>query len=180
MARGGARLGAGRPRKSAAQHELQGTVRPSRMNPNEPRYPVTAPEKPAHIEANAIASAEWDRVAPLLVEQRVMTDAYRAAFEAYTLAYGAMVAAEQTQAAPGFKAYVKAGKSGLRAHPAIKAANDARAELRQWAAVLGLLPTTVGKVSAAPLPEAQDDEDALLARLERRTFDVVDGGKASA
>jgi hypothetical protein len=66
MARGGARLGAGGPRKSRAQHELQGTARPSRVNPDEPQYPVEAPEKPAHIAANTEASEEWDRVMPIL------------------------------------------------------------------------------------------------------------------
>jgi len=55
MSRGGARLNAGRPRKTAAQHELAVTV-PARPNPNEPRYAVEAPDKPAYIAANAIST----------------------------------------------------------------------------------------------------------------------------
>ena len=63
MRRGGARLNAGRPRKTAAQHELQGTG-PARLNPNEPKYAVEAPEMPAYLAANSIAATEWLRVMP--------------------------------------------------------------------------------------------------------------------
>lgn len=180
MGRGGARLGAGGPRKSTAQHELAGTVRPGRMNPREPVYSAAAPEKPAYIAANPIASAEWDRILPLLLAQRVITPAFRAALEAYTTSYADVVDGELLKSAPGFAPYVietSTDPSGrdrerLRLHPVIKLVNDGRRELRQWAGVLGLLPTTVAKVASSPMPEAQDDDDALLAR-----FRMVPGGK---
>lgn len=173
MARGGARLGAGRPRKPRAQHELQGTDRPSRINPNEPQYAVEAPAKPAYIAANAIASNEWDRVMPLLLDQRVITQAFRAALEAYVSSYSDVVAGETLKAQPGFMSYVVDDAGSTKAHPVVKQVLDARKELRAWAAVLGLLPTTVGKVHTAPMPEARDEDDALLARMEQQRGTVV-------
>src|SRR5215203_3014316 len=158
MARGGARLGAGRPRKPRAQHELNGTVRPSRMNPHEPQYASEAPEKPAYIAANVVAADEWDRVMPLLLSQRVITPAFRAALEAYVSSYSDVVVGETLKAQPGFTPYVVAGPDGqVKSHPVVKQVLDARKELRAWAGVLGLLPTTVGKVHSAPMPEAQDE-----------------------
>jgi P27 family predicted phage terminase small subunit len=162
-------LNAGRPRKTRAQHELHGTT-PARPNLQEPQYPIEAPGKPAYIAANAIASAEWDRVLPMLIEQRVMTPAFRAALENYVTAYADVVAGERLKAEPGFAMYL--GEK-LKLHPVVKLVNDARRELRSWAGVLGLLPTTVGKVSAAPPAPAEDEEDAILNRLERRPGTVV-------
>jgi len=128
-----------------------------------------------------VASEEWNRVLPLLLEQRVITPAFRAALENYVLAYADVVVGEQLKGQPGFSPYViettvdgtGAERQKLRNHPVIKQVNDARRELRAWAGVLGLLPTTVGKVSSASIPEVPDEEEALLAKLERRGGAVV-------
>ena len=121
MSRGGARLNSGRPRKTAAQHELESTV-PAKLNPLGPRYSVDAPDKPDYIAANAIAAAEWDRVVPLLIEQRVITHAFPAALENYCSSYADVVAGEQAKAQPEFS-------------------------------------------PSAPMPEVQDEEDAILANM---------------
>lgn len=173
MSRGGSRLHAGRPRKTAAQHALQGTVQ-ARPNPNEPKYAIEAPEKPDYIAANVIASNEWNRVMPLLLEQRVITRAFRASLEGYCTSYADVVVGETLKARPEFTPFVADGPDQkLKAHPVIKQVLDAKRELRSWAAVLGLLPTTVGRVSSAPMPEAQDEEDGILAKLEQRTSGSV-------
>ena len=144
---------------------------PARPNPHEPTYPIEAPEKPSYVADDAIASAEWDRIVPMLLDQRVITAAYRAALEAYCSSYADVVRAERLKAQPDFVPFVA---STMKSHPLVKQAHDARRELRAWAGVLGLLPTTVGKVSAAPMPEADDPDDALLTRMEaRRTGTVV-------
>jgi phage terminase small subunit len=61
----------------------------------------------------------------------------------------------------------------LKPHPVVKMVNDARRELRSWAGVLGLLPTTVGKVSALPPATPEDEEDQILRRLEQRAGGTV-------
>jgi phage terminase small subunit len=159
---------------------MQGT-RPTNPNPHEPRYAIEAPAKPEYIAANADASAEWDRVMPLLLEQRVITAAFRAALEGYVLSHADVVVGERLKAQPGFSPFVVevtvdgAGNEHqkLKPHPVTKLVNDAKRELRAWAGALGLLPSTVGKVASAPPAPAEDEEDAILKRLEQRAGTVV-------
>ena len=85
----------GRPRKASALHALENTGRKHRLNPAEPRWPVGRPSKPAHITARRDASREWTRIVPILLEQRVLSPAYRASLEAYCGAYADLVECER-------------------------------------------------------------------------------------
>ena len=71
----------GRHRKPTARHRVAGTARPDRLNPTEPTYAPAAPDKPAAVAEMPDASTEWDRIVPIMLEQRVITEAYRAALE---------------------------------------------------------------------------------------------------
>ena len=131
----------GRRPKSAIEHALAGTVSQTRTNPREPAYPIEAPAKPRHVARNRAANAEWNRIVPILLAQRTISPAYRAALEAYVLLYAELVA------------------GNLSVLP----------ELRQWISHLGLTPATVSRVSAgrpdagavSPLAQLQARRDAL-------------------
>ena len=132
--------------------------------------------KPPHVKARPDASAEWDRLLPLLLAQRTMSPVYRASFEAYCGTYADMVEGERLKGQPGFAPYVvevmttaDGERERLRPHPVVKGVNDAKKELRQWAQQLGITAASAAKVSAAPPPEPERTElEVALGRKGRR------------
>lgn len=168
---------AGRPRKPTALHQLEGTGRKHRLNPREPRWPVGRPTKPAHVAARPDASREWTRIVPVLLEQRVLSPAYRASLEAYCGAYADVVEGERLKGQPGFAPFVlevtvdsnPQEHERLKPHPVIKMVNDARKELRQWAVQLGITAASAAKVSVAAPPTPERTElEFVLGRTGRR------------
>lgn len=136
---------AGRPRKPTARHIAEGTATHlDRLNLNEPQYPVGAPPKPAEIVANPRASAHWDYIVPIMMEQRTLTTAFLAMLVVYCQAY-----------ADNIEASVDVESS---LHQRI----CARTSLRQAIGDLGLNPVTSAKVSAAPTATPQ----SALAKIQ--------------
>jgi len=168
---------AGRPRKPTALHRLEGTVRPDRLNVAEPQWPVAAPQMPAHVKARPDARREWRRIVPILLEQRVLSPAYRASLEAYVLTYADLVEGERVKGEPGFAPYVievMADSNGnehqrIKPHPVIRMVNDAKKELRQWAQQLGITAASAAKVSVAPAPTPARSELELVMGRKGRT-----------
>lgn len=74
-------------RKPSALKLLSGTFRPDRAR-NEPQPPVGA-TPPPYLPSSGPARAAWDRLAPGLIETRVLTEA-----DAEALAIGCMALAE--------------------------------------------------------------------------------------
>ena len=124
---------AGRPRKPSARHELEGTARKDRSNPNEPKFTVGAPDKPAHIKRRKVASREWDAIVPTLIAQRVLSPAYHATLESYCLTYADMVDGEDLKCSRRFR-QLPAEYQGQ----VTKQIENAKKELRQWIVQLGL------------------------------------------
>lgn len=142
----------GRPRKPTARHELEGTARADRMNADEPRYPVEAPPKPAHIKARKLASAKWDDVVPIMLEQRTLSPAYATALELFCLSYANGIEYEEK---------ARKARDFDRHRTYRKLAENAQKEHRQWVSQLGLSAATSGKVSSAP----PSKDESPLAKL---------------
>jgi len=165
----------GRPRKPTAQHAIDNTLRPDRENVDEPVYQVTAPDKPTVVSGRVAASAEWDRIVPILVAQRVLTVADLSGLVGYCSAFADLVEMEAIKASPGYTPLVhdiSVDRKGVehrreRAHPAIVASIHSASELRQWATQLGLTPASRAKVSSAPAPTVS--AFAQFAAKRRRT-----------
>jgi len=66
------------PPKPTALKMLQGTVQPSRMNPNEPK-PAVGAEKPDTLSAKA--AVLWDEYAPMLTRLGLLRETDALAFE---------------------------------------------------------------------------------------------------
>ena len=76
----------GRPRKPLNLHILHGTLpRGRRANLDEPQPKPSVPDPPPHLQG--IALEEWHRVAPLLVELRILSDLDRGTLASYCWAY---------------------------------------------------------------------------------------------
>lgn len=143
----------GRPRKPTARHKLEGTARADRMNAREPQYKIEALTKPPSIKNRPSASKEWDRICPIMLEQRTLSPAFRVAVEMYCLSYADVQ---------------DANRRWMRVRGVMEKAawyrilRDAKKELRQWATECGLTQASAGKVSAGQPYE----EESPLAKLQ--------------
>lgn len=144
-----------RARKPTARHKLEGTARPDRMNPREPRYSVEAPRKPSYIATRKRASDLWDAIVPLMLEQGTLSPAFATALEMYCLSYANAVEYE-----------LKARRTRhMDDHVTYRRlADNAQKEHRQWTAQLGLSPATSAKVSGG----APAKEETPLAKLQAK------------
>lgn len=98
-----------------------------------------APKAPAWLPATA--KAEWRRVAPILAERKILTDADLGSLENYCLAIGQVRDCQKTLGdleSPFFEG----DKGTPRPHPAIRVMHAAMTHARQLAAELGLTPVS--------------------------------------
>ena len=65
--------GKGRPRKPTKLKELNGTLRPDRTNPNEPKLPVSLPDRPSWLDEDPLAAQLFDQVTKYMVDMNVGT-----------------------------------------------------------------------------------------------------------
>lgn len=146
----------GRLHKPTAQHIAEGTLRASRANPAEPQYEPVAPAMPETVELRPAAAAEWDRVAPLLEAQRVLTKVDRVALATYCLLVADLDALEATKRAPDWSpiiADVSVDGAGVehvkpRAHPVLAQTVRTANELRHYMGQLGMTPSSRPRVSS--------------------------------
>lgn len=103
------------------------------------------------------AKAEWQRVMPILVERRILTDADLASFENYCVAIGQVREMERLIKRAG---HVVETDRGPRAHPAVKIQSDAMTRARLLASELGLTP--VSRSRPAVFENGNDDDSSAL------------------
>jgi P27 family predicted phage terminase small subunit len=103
------------------------------------------------------AKAEWDRVMPILVERKILTDADLASFENYCVAIGQVREMERLIKRAG---HVVETNRGPRAHPAVKIQSDAMTRARLLACELGLTPVSRSRPTACE-NDNDDDSSAL-------------------
>ncbi len=173
MPKGGFRLGAGRPRKLNSEKKMAGTLAPCRANKGEVSDPQGEPTKPDFVAARDRASAEWDRMMPMIVAAKRMSPIYMATFAAYCSCYADYSEAELLKAATGFSRFVEevtidgSGQEHikLKPHPVLKDSRDAQRQMQQHAQQLGITPATVTRVqtSEGATVQAKTWIDALPA-----------------
>lgn len=145
--------------KPTAVLKLSGAYRADRHADAHPEPPVSAPERPAHLQGEALA--EWDRITGQLVALGIVSRIDRAALAGYCSAWGRMVAAEATIAAEGLT--IATGEGMVRQHPAVRIAVEAASEVRRFAAEFGMTPSSRRNVKAS----ADDDGLGTLAQFAR-------------
>jgi P27 family predicted phage terminase small subunit len=115
------------------------------------------PASPAPAWLSKDARAEWDRVMPILVERKILTDADLASFENYCIAIGQVREMERLIKRAG---HVVETERGPRAHPAVKIQSDAMTRARLLACELGLTPVSRSRPIACE-NDNDDDSSAL-------------------
>lgn len=100
----------------------------------------------------AEAAEEWNRVLPILIERRTITEGDLGTVESYCVALGLI---RQCQATITKEGAAVQGRTGPRRHPAVQTMIQALTESRRFAAELGLTPAARNKPAA---PGEKDDD----------------------
>lgn len=146
----------GRPRKPAALKLVEGTARAGDFESarvTSHLLPVEIPEPPEFLTAPA--RAEWERVAPLLVRLKVLTQLDRVGLTLYCQAWADYVfARERINAAQakhgGAAGYVMKTASGYgMMDPALAEANAAEKRVAAFGAVFGTDPASRARLLEA-------------------------------
>jgi P27 family predicted phage terminase small subunit len=112
----------------------------------------TVPVPPKHY--GPVARAAWRKIAPVLVERRVLSAADVHALERFCEAQGDIADAREAIGRDG--GYLENRLGEIKRHPAYATLREATAESRRWAAELGITPASR---SRAGVHEDSDDGD---------------------
>jgi P27 family predicted phage terminase small subunit len=150
-------------RKPTRQKELENTLRPDRMNPNEPKVVCCEPGPPDGITQEALEI--WHDVAPLLARLKVIAESDRHTLRLYC--EGVAQYNECTRVLEKEGRFYETDTGMIREHPASKRQLATMAQLKAYAAALGLSPADRSRVEALPDPSQADPLEEL--RNERRS-----------
>ncbi len=151
----------GRPRKPTAAKIAAGNPGKRKPPADEPQPEVGAPDRPAHVATNAVASGEWDRIVKLTTATRVLTVADGPILEMTALAYAEYrIAQKATAKSLTYKVKTAAGSFIVKPRPEVPMAADAWRRYVNGLTHFGLTPATRAKVHvtkpaapASPLDE---------------------------
>jgi P27 family predicted phage terminase small subunit len=151
----------GRKPTPTALKILAGNPGKRRLNKKEPQMPEGVPECPEHLDGEA--RKEWDRLAPMLSDSGVLTQADRGTLATYCQIWARWVDAETKAKEQGL--LVQTPQGAAIQNPYVGIANTAAKLLRGYAAELGLTPSARTKISAT------GDTAAATEALNPQAFD---------
>lgn len=141
----------GPPRKPTALRLIEGNRAKRPINREEPVFEPDLPAPPVFLCAQAVE--EWERVAPRLYRQGLLTAVDRAALAAYCQAYGRWVQAEDALARMA-KADLLTDALMIKTHngsavqnPLVGIANTAMRDMMRFAAEFGFTPSARTRLS---------------------------------
>lgn len=138
-----------------------------RLNDREPRYAVSKPSAPAHLDK--IAKAEWRRISAILLSQGVISQADRAALAAYCVAYSRWAHAEENVRKYG--TVLKGSNGGMFQSPYLPVANRAMEQMVRLASEFGLTPASRTKIKAEPTDAVEDLTEMLFRKATQNNDD---------
>lgn len=142
-----------RPRKPTAALIAQGTFRPDRHAGTEPQPRAGTIRPPKHL--NAVAAAEFKRLAAELRAAGVLTLVDRDTLATYCATYARWVEAEGKLAEVGLLTKTPAGF--VCANPYLSIVHKCIATMKVLAEQLGITPSARAKLRTPPKVETQED-----------------------
>lgn len=136
----------GRPRKPLAILQACGSRYAEQREATEPQLPTNAPEPPDFIKGEALT--EWNRVVPLLLSMRVLTEGDRATVAGYCRYWGEYV--EFQRRCDLLLAKQPKGKDFPNYPQVFALRNNAFDRMTKEASKLGFSPVDRAKLVAAP------------------------------
>ena len=139
---------------------LAGTLKPSRVNPDEPVIPALTeiPKAPSYL--SAMAKRFWTRTAGVLVEMGVLTEADLPGLEAYCSVYARWRDAE---AHLKKSTTIMGGATGTVEMLSVysRVSRECLKEMKSWMVEFGLTPSSRSRIrvekKAAPAPSDGED-----------------------
>lgn len=137
--------------KPTEQKKLEGTYRADRAPKNEPKPPVMIPPCPSWLTVEG--KREYRKLARLLVDMRVMTEADRLALAALASQFAKWLEAERMVQVGG--RVLTSEKGGMYLNPWEGIANTALKNMTALMAQFGLTPASRARIEAQPEEEKQ-------------------------
>jgi P27 family predicted phage terminase small subunit len=156
-------------RRPDALKVVSGTARRDRLPRSDPSGRLLKPPRPpAHV--SELAASEWRRLAADLVESRVLATGDLRGLE--LLCQALVLESEMRSIIAAEGATISTAEGGRKAHPALKAAMEARAQAIRLMQEFGLTPSSRQRVDRSAVPAASDTSP--WARLK-----ALQGAKAA-
>lgn len=150
----------GPPPKPAALRRREGRVGHVAINKREPQPPAPAAAPPAPAALAPLAAAEWDRLTPILLQVRVLTDLDYAALASYCAAFARWWEAEV--GLKGQPLVITDTMGRQRPNPLIRVARDAMGDMMMVAREYGFTPASRTRIMAgAKLSRGQSTQDEM-------------------
>lgn len=152
---------AGRPRKPTALKIVQGTARPDRANPSEPKPPEGPVSPPSWLRGRAKTAWKW--VAPVLEEMGVLTTADTHTLALLCDAYAEYIECRAVVRKLGatYEGYGEEGAVMIRPRPEVRMASDAWRRADRMFSAFGMTPSARSKIHASDRGEADPFEEFL-------------------
>jgi len=132
-----------------------GETRPSRVNYDDPDFSGQVPCPPHWLDDEA--KTEWKRIAPYLSQYDLLTEADRAEFCNYCVAWSDFVEAVKTLQEQG--KYYETQQGYVYPNPAVGERNKAAERMHRYAQQFGLTPSHRQKISTSKHDENTDSKD---------------------
>lgn len=133
---------------------LKGNPGKRKLNQNEPTPLITLPHCPAYLDADA--RTEWDRLAPILVRMKVLTEADYIALASLCQAYSTMMKAQEQLNRSGI--LFKTPSGYVQQSPLIGIVNNCTEKIVTLCREFGLTPSARSRVQVSQ-PEAAKEDD---------------------
>lgn len=139
--------------------------------------------KPARLDANALASEEWDFVAPILAEKGRLEKAFVRTLEQYCYLTARLVEYRNRMPTPDDEVYESETRNGfqLKSHPWVAQYNETLRQWRAYVALFGLSPADEVRLDNPGQLDMFDDPVAKLREqiAGTRFQPIGDGGGRS-
>lgn len=154
----------GPPKKPTARKILEGTFRKDRVNPREPKPIAGIPDCPAHVKG--AARKEWDRIAPLLHQMRVLALTDSAVLAAYCVSVAMVATLSRAVDREGLT--MVTDKGFIMARPEVQLLGKQTELLRKLASELGLTPASRASVQTlGNNPQEDEAADFLFGGMKK-------------
>ena len=131
--------------KPTQAKQLAGTLRPERVNPNEPAGPVLGKMPPCPSHLNGEARKTWSKFGRALIEMGVLTWVDLHGLAAYCVVHARWLEVETQLQTYG----VMLSQDGrLFPSPYLKIAEDCLKQMRAWMTEFGITPSSRSRVTA--------------------------------
>lgn len=157
----------GRKRVPSAVQEARGNPSHRPLNEDEPQYEAAKLTPPAGLKGEALK--EWNRLAPELVAKGVLRTPAVTLFAEYCEIVGDVARVKARIATVGYE--------DARKLKYVQEVMQLRGQLKQYAAELGITPTTSASVRAKTAKRDAPDTPGAKTNRRRRFFGVIDGGQ---